>query len=191
MNEDLTPPPDYSQVQKSVEAARKLQPGEPPPPWGNRYIVNAAGIFAGGWDADDGFWLFSRDGWSRTDVIERTTRLELFGHEETLARFDKDKLHFTPFDGKSISTFGVKAGNGVLTRDYWSLDIIYPWWPLFIVTLQNFRTRTWNGDIENRSAIQLLELSPADWVRCGFSPSGKHFAILGEAGTEIFSRDDL
>lgn len=92
------------------EHAVLLPLDEPPAPWGNRFIIHAAGIFASGWDAQDNLWLFSMDGYSRTSLSTRIVDFMLTGHEIVFALLDTAELHFTiPNTKEVINVFGVRS----------------------------------------------------------------------------------
>jgi hypothetical protein len=159
-------------------------------PWRNRKVFGAAGISAGGWDSSNNFYLLSNDGYSRNDPISGQMIEFVSGFEVVNKNIHKDDLHFTiPNTGETINIFGIRAGDGLhVTQDGWVLEKIYPWYPRETVIMYNARYADFGKQWIEIYAINLINLGDG-WLKCGFSASQKHFAILGEAGAETFSRE--
>ncbi len=173
-----------------LQRARELRPTEPPQPWGSRKIISASGVLAAGWDQAGKILLVSMDGYSLSDpnTGERLVRDRDRG--KTYAAMVFNNLRFqSPETQELIDIFGINGGDGIhRTQDGWTLKKIYPWWPEEAVILQPpFISSAGNYPlIDNAYLIKLIRLD--GWLKCGFSPSGQHFMIVGSAGAEVFSR---
>lgn len=170
-----------------VRAARSLQLGSMPEPWGAAIIVPAAGAYACGWDEHEHFLMIGSSGYSLTipDTGERLLRER--DARLTEKSLSPDALVFTPpHGGADIRLFGLEAGGGIrVTADGWSLEAIYPWWPRASVILE----QVFMPDYAYLRQATLLDTSRLDGpLICGFSPSGRSIAILGSGGATLYSR---
>ncbi|MBC8098192.1 MAG: hypothetical protein H7Y11_02005, partial [Armatimonadetes bacterium] len=160
-------------------------------PWQRIVEISAAGLFAGGWGAKEDFILISRDGYSVTDLA--TGKLVMRNLEGSLARHPLDDMLYNddlsfriPEMDYDINVFGRNAGDGIRTAGGgWVLETIYPRWPGKTVTLRQ-ALRGIPTAIEDYAAIK--HGIDSSWLRTGFSPSGRHFVIMGDGGMVIFSR---
>jgi hypothetical protein len=164
-----------------LQWARSIIPGEPPLPWKRGAVVRAAGVFAGGWDKQENFLLISWDGYSLTHPVSGERLIINLDSEGLYDKLSTTDLSFyLPEHEETIAIFGVRGGDGIhVTQDGWISKVLYPWWPHFLLTLDK-------GGLES-NGIKLNWLD-GSWIKTGFSPSGKHFAVVGEAGLEIFTR---
>lgn len=182
--------PLTSYQQDILKQARAMKPGEPPHPWGNRLIVPAAGVLAGGWDKNDNIILISSDGYSLTNPASGERLIRNRDSEITFKSISSGYLDFKiPDNGEEIRIFGLNAGDGThITQDGWILEVIYPWWPLDVVIIKTpFVVGSGlHAYLDRAHMIKLLRLD--GWLKCGFSPSDKYFVVLGSGGAEIFSR---
>lgn len=173
-----------------LNRARALKPTVPPEPWGHKIIVSAAGVLAAGWDQSENVLLISSDGYSLTEPLSGARLIRNRDYEITFASILPGNLYFRTIETQEIiPIFGVWGGDGIhMTEDGWSLAYIYPWWPEATVLIKRpfvpGSGRT--GLLDDAYLIQLERLE--GWLKCGFSPSGKHFAVIGSGGAEIFSR---
>ncbi len=186
---DINSPLNEGQAEV-LQKARELKPTEPPRPWGNRKIISASGVLAAGWDKSGNILLVSTDGYSLTnpDIGERISRNE--DRERTYAAISSSNLRFqNPETEEPIDIFGVNGGDGIhRTQDGWTLKKIYPWWPREDVIIKS-PFILGSGRYHLLDDAYLIKLIRLDgWLKCGFSPSGKHFAIIGSGGAEVFSR---
>ncbi|NGZ74561.1 hypothetical protein [Saccharibacillus alkalitolerans] len=170
-----------------LRKAQNLRPGPPPPPWNPAVTVPAAGAYACGWDEQERLLLLGGSGFSL--ILPETG--EVLMRERDVRRMEaglsRDGLTFTPPQGGSpCGLFGFEAGGGIrLTSDGWSLEVIYPWWPRASVVLDQVFAP---GHTYLEQAC-LLENDRLDGpLLCGFSPSGRHLAILGSGGAVLHSR---
>lgn len=166
--------------------ARFLEETMPSPPWNHWIEIRAAGVIAAGWTSDNRFVLISHDGYSINDPISGEMLHRDAESEATYDAMHHNDLRFRiPLTGEDIDIFGISAGDGIHTSDGWHLDVIYPWWPRPMVTLYlSYPGRV--NFIGNRTAIKFGIYT--DWIKVGFSPTGKHFAIIGSSGAEIHSK---
>jgi hypothetical protein len=173
-----------------LNRTRALKPTEPPEPWGNKVIVAAGGVLAAGWDKAENFLLISVEGYSLTDPASGVRLLRNRDREKTFASILPGNLQFRMVETQEIiSIFGVNGGDGIHhTEDGWTLAYVYPWWPEEAVLIK-LPFVPGSGRYHLLDDAYLIKLERIDgWLKCGFSPSGKHFAIVGSAGAEIFSR---
>ena len=69
---------------------------EPQEPWGNRVVISAAGIIAGGWTIDNKVFLLSSDGYSISNPLTGEREIRNRDEENTaMSKFSKDNLEFT------------------------------------------------------------------------------------------------
>lgn len=170
----------------ALKSARALVPGDPPPPWKLRLSISAAGLLAGGWDAQENFIVISMDGYSINSPVTGEQSL-ILGRDEALdSLIDNDLKFRIPTSGEIINIFGASAGDGIhMTDDNWLLKVMYPWWPQAIVTLE----KLYQGAPHDWGTTYALATSLGDgWTKCGFSPSGKHFALLSSYDVDLFTR---
>lgn len=163
--------------------AQQLTAGTPPKPWRLSRTFPAGGAVACGWTTnDDAILLISDNAYSVYKIETGEEVLINFDHNDLYDGYTKDDVHFDVKElGQTVNIFGFRAGGGnrVSSSTDWVVEVIYPWWPRAMVIL----TRVFFI----RYAIE-SDLNPvASWLACGFSVSGKHFAILGNEGVEIFS----
>jgi hypothetical protein len=99
-----------------------------------------------------------------------------------------DYLSFRiPLSGQDISIFGFESGDGIhVTNDGWMLEVIHPWWPRASVILDQAFVPNYEY-LKQATMIDLIRLDGK--IKCGFSPSGKHFVILGSGGALLYSRE--
>lgn len=187
MNKPTSPLNEYELY--ALKSARALVPGDPPSPWKLRLSFSAAGLRAGGWDTQENFIVISMDGYSINSPVTGEKSLILGSDEALDSLIDNDLKFRIPTSGEIINVFGVTAGDGIhVTDDSWSLEIIYPWWPQAIVTLE----KLYQGAPHDWGTTYALKTDLGDgWVKCGFSSSGKHFALLGEPGVDLFTRSGV
>jgi hypothetical protein len=169
---------------------RGLKPSLPPEPWGNRVIVAASGVIASGWDKSENILLISTDGYSLSDSSSGTRVSRDRDREKTFDSILPSYLQFRLTETQEIiDIFGVNGGDGIhRTKDGWTLKTVYPWWPHESVILKPpfVPGSGRHGLLDDAYMIELQRLT--GWLKCGFSPAGKYFAIVGSAGAEIFSR---
>jgi hypothetical protein len=187
----INPPLNQSELDL-LNQARALKPNDPPKPWGNRVIVSAAGVLAAGWDKAENILLISMDGYSLSAASSGERIARNRDREKAYASISPDYLQFNVMETQeTINIFGVREGDGIhRTKDGWMLQTIYPWWPhVSVIITPPFVSGSGNhGLLDNAYMIELKRLT--GWLKCGFSPSGKHFAVVGSGGAEIFSRAD-
>jgi hypothetical protein len=176
-----------------LEAARDLEPGDPPSPWGARMVVSAAGVLAGGWDDHENVLVISSDGYSVTEPVTGRRLERDRDYKLTYASLSRTGLSFTiPTTSLTVPIFGQFGGDGIHgTQDGWELERIAPWWPHESIVIRTPDGARKTGIPRYRDGVYmigLLRLEDFD-LRCGFSPSGRHFMILGSAGAEVFSRE--
>ena len=165
---------------------------EPQEPWGNRVVISAAGIIAGGWTIDNKVFLLSSDGYSISNPLTGEREIRNRDEENTaMSKFSKDNLEFTIDElNQTIKVFGLRGGNGNhLTTDQWNLDSFHLGIGEQIVGLQNFKDR--KNEAEYWRNFDLIKLDRLEnfTLTYGFSPNEKHFGIFGSGGAEIFSRE--
>ncbi|MVO99924.1 hypothetical protein [Paenibacillus lutrae] len=167
--------------------AQNMQQTVPPEPWIYEVIVPASGVTACGWDEDENLVLISGSGYSITQAITGKRIHRDRDSSLTDAGMSKDYLTFTvPLTGLVMGVFGFEAGDGIFgTDDGWRLDVIYPWWPRASVVLDNVFRQGYRY-LEDAVMIDLKRLDGP--VKCGFSPSGRHFVVLGSGGALVYSR---
>lgn len=173
-----------------LKLARNLHPAEPPLPWGRRVIIPAAGVLAAGWDKSENMLLISVDGYSLSDSSTGERLVRDRDSERTYAALVSNDLRFeNPETHELIDIFGVNGGDGIhRTEDQWTLQKIYPWWPKEAVIIKS-PFIPGSGKHHLLDDAYLIKLVRIDgWLKCGFSPSGKHFAVVGSGGAEVFSR---
>lgn len=170
-----------------LSRARSLSPSRPPWPWEREWTVPASGVLACGWDAEEHLVLLSGSGYSITDVRTGERLHRDRNADEVYDRLAQSMLRFTvPYHGQTIDIFGFEAGDGIhLTGDGWSLKTIYPWWPRASVILEQVFAPGYRY-LEQAAMIDPGRLDGD--IRCGFSPSGRHFVILGSGGAVGYSR---
>jgi hypothetical protein len=171
--------------------ARALNEKEPPLPWRRIAVIQAAGVFAGGWTQEENFVLISHDGYSVTSSRTGERLLLHLDQEITYdALIDHDQGFVMPESGEQIKIFGLSGGDGIhVSEDGWHLEIIYPWWPQSLAILtQPRKIPSWpHTHWENVHALKLQWVNNS-WLKCGFSTSDEHFVIFGTDGAEIFTR---
>jgi hypothetical protein len=178
-----------------LKRARTLVPGAPPAPWNTQAVISAAWVLAAGWDDEENIVLISNDGYSVSAARTGERLIRNRDASVTYAALSADHLSFTvPDTGRTISVFGLASGDGVhTTGDGWHLEVIYPWWPRATVLLIRpyvYVAGSGPDDYYGRAqAIEFLRLEESNWVRTGFSPSGRSAMIVGSAGVEVMSRD--
>ncbi|MDO3412198.1 hypothetical protein QWJ34_20715 [Saccharibacillus sp. CPCC 101409] len=171
-----------------LRVARELRPARPPAPWrASAADIPAAGAIACGWDEEENFLLISGSGYSlnRPDTGARLLRDR--DAVRAMAAFSPDSLAFTPpHGGRPIAVYGFEAGGGCrLTQDGWRAETLYPWWPRASVILEN----VFEAGYVYLERAALLDTRRLDGpLLCGFSPSGRHLAILGSGGALLYSR---
>lgn len=172
--------------------AREMRADEPPAPWGKRIVIPAAGVFAGGWDKENNLVLLSGEGYSVSDPLNGHRLIRDRDAESMYRAVTDDYLRFLmPHNGEEILLFGLNGGDGShVTEDGWGLKSIHPWWPNDEVILKTpfVLGSGLHGYLDRAYRISLTRLENTE-LRCGFSPSGKHFAIVASAGAEVFSRE--
>lgn len=171
--------------------ARQLIPTEPPEPW--RYVkaIEAPPLIAAGWTPDEKLVLISWDGYSITIPDSGERLLLSLDWDIVNEHLTENRLRFRiPNSKTTINIFGVDAGDGIRVSNYdedrWLLNIIYPWWPRKTVVLQ--RSVLGNQDRWEKTTALKLHLITDVWMKCGFSPSGKYFIVIGSQGAELFAR---
>ncbi|WP_298427373.1 hypothetical protein [uncultured Kordia sp.] len=165
---------------------------EPQKPWGNRTVISAAGIIAGGWTIDNKIFLLSSDGYSISNPLTGEREIRNRDEENTaMSKFSKDNLEFTIDElNQTIKVFGLRGGNGNhITSDQWNLDSFHLGIGEQIVGLRNFRDRKNEPQYWKNFDLIKLERLENFTLTYGFSPNEKHFGIFGSGGAEIFSRE--
>ena len=163
--------------------------GDPPAPWGLRIIIPAAGVWSGGWDRDEHVVLISGEGYSISDADTGERLVRDRDGVRTSAALSDRYLSFTiPATGEKIAVFGIHGGDGGHHgHDGWSLEAIYPWWPNTNIILEP-NLGPGAGRREYLDGTYLIDVKRlSGWLKCGFSPSGCRFMILGSGGAEVFS----
>ncbi|MCM3496339.1 hypothetical protein M4D52_23070 [Paenibacillus lactis] len=170
-----------------LQRAQAMEPAKPPHPWAAEIVVPASGCTACGWDQEENLVLISSSGYSVTQPGTGQLLHRNRDENATEEGMGPDGLTFRiPHDEQLITIFGFESGDGIrLTNDGWMLEVIYPWWPRSSVVLDN----VFRQGYEYLKDTVMLDLNRLDGnVRCGFSPSGKHFVILGSGGALLYSR---
>ena len=165
---------------------------EPQKPWGNRVVISAAGIIAGGWTIDNKVFLLSSDGYCISNPLTGEREIRNRDEENTaMSKFSKDNLEFTIDElNQTIKVFGLRGGNGNhLTTDQWNLDSFHLEIGEQIVGLRNFRDKKNKPQYWKNFDLIKLERLENFTLTYGFSPNEKHFGIFGSGGAEIFSRE--
>ncbi|MGV6860196.1 MAG: hypothetical protein ACWA41_00400 [Putridiphycobacter sp.] len=165
---------------------------EPQEPWGNRVVISAAGIIAGGWTRDNKVFLLSPDGYTVSNPL--TGEREIRNRDKVntaMSKFSKDNLEFTIDElNQTIKVFGLRGGNGNhLTSDHWNLDSFHPRIGEQIIGLQNLKNRKNEPEYWRNFELIKLDRLETSTLTYGFSPNEKHFGIFGSGGAEIFSRE--
>ncbi|MEC0245255.1 hypothetical protein P4H65_05535 [Paenibacillus chitinolyticus] len=169
-----------------LRQARRLTPGEPPPPWRLQTVIAAAGVTAGGWDGDGRIVLIG-SGYSVTDAFTGQRLVRERDEAKTERHLAGGGLTFTvPETGEEIGVFGLDGGDGIqMNADGWRLEVIYPWWPRASVILEN----VFSGGYRYLAGAVMLEIPRLDgWLKGGFSPSGEAFMVLGAGGAAVFAK---
>ena len=164
---------------------------EPQEPWGNRIVISAAGIIAGGWTNDNKVFLLSADGYSVSHPLTGEREIRNRDEENTaMSKFSEDNLAFKIDElNQNIKVFGLRGGNGNhLTSDNWNLDSFHPGLGQQIIGLRNFNERNNESEYWKNFTLIRLERLENFTLTYGFSPNEKHFGIFGSGGAEIFSR---
>ncbi|QOT11144.1 MULTISPECIES: hypothetical protein [unclassified Paenibacillus] len=168
--------------------AQAKEPTKPPRPWTAEVIIPASGCIACGWDADENLVLISSSGYSLTQAITGTVIHRDRDSDLTEDHMSGDHLSFRiPLSRQDISIFGFESGDGIhATNDGWMLEVIHPWWPRASVILD----QVFVPNYEYLKQATMIDLNRLDGkIKCGFSPSGKHFVILGSGGALLYSRE--
>jgi hypothetical protein len=131
--------------------------------------------------------LVSLAGYSLTDPWTGERLVRDRDAERAEAAFSRARLTFTvPATRDEVPVFGLPGGDGLhQTPDGWSVEIVYPWWPVPAVMLvppQGPGTRYLDG----AHVLDLPGLGTP--LGCGFSPSGRLLMVLDSAGAHLFSR---
>ncbi|WP_338543377.1 hypothetical protein [Paenibacillus tundrae] len=168
--------------------AQEMIPTKPPEPWRNEVVIQAAGCIACGWNSDENLVLISSSGYSLNDSDTGLTIHRDRDANNTYDSMSPDQLTFRiPYNDECISIFGFDSGDGNhVTHDGWSVEVIYPWWPLASVIIENVFHPNYNY-LESATMIDLNRLDGS--VKCGFSPSGNKLVILGSGGALIYTRE--
>lgn len=164
---------------------------EPEEPWGNRTILPAAGIIAGGWTNDNKVFLLSSDGYSISDPITGEQIIRNRDEDDTaMSKFSTDNLEYTIDElDQKIKVFGLRGGNGNhITSDHWNLDSFHPELGEQIVGLTNIKRHQAQQEYWRNFSLIKLERLENFTLTYGFSPNEKCFGIFGSGGAEIFSR---
>lgn len=171
-----------------LHQAQAKEPTKPPHPWRHEVIIPAAGCIACGWDADENLVLISSNGYSITQAESGTLIHRERDSDVTEDHISENYLSFhIPKSGQDISIFGFESGDGIhITHDGWMLEVIHPWWPRASVVLDQIFVPNY----EYLKQAAMIELNRLDGkIKCGFSPSGRHFVILGSGGALLYSRE--
>ena len=163
----------------------------PQEPWGNRIVISASGIIAGGWTNDNKVFLLSSDGYSISNPTngEREIR-NRDENNSAMNKFSADNLEFEIEElNQKIKVFGLRGGNGNhITSDNWNLDSFHPGIGEQIVGLRNLKERQTEPEYWKNFKLIKLERLENFTLTYGFSPNEKNFGIFGSGGAEIFSR---
>ncbi|WP_421753307.1 hypothetical protein [Croceimicrobium sp.] len=165
--------------------------GEPPNPWGNRIVIGAAGIIAGGWTHDNKIFLLSSDAYSISNPETGEKEIQNWDeNEQNRYKFSKDNLEYRIDElNQTIKVFGLRGGNGNhLSSDYWNLDSFHPSLGEQIIGLRHPKSADQFSEYWKNFQLIRLERLEYSTLTYGFSPNERHFAIFGSAGAEIFSR---
>lgn len=173
---------------KLLDFAQEMKPTDPPDPWKHCVIIAAAGVIAGGWDINENIVLISGSGFSINHPITGVQIHRDRDSEKTYAHILNNGLTFKlPTFNEEIDIFGFKAGDGIhMTDDGWNLEVIYPWWPRASVIIDHVFSKSYNY-LKTAVMINVPRLDGR--LKCGFSPSGSYFVILGSGGAIVYSRD--
>lgn len=186
--------PDYKGILTDYEfqlllKARGIKPSVPPHPWGNMIVISAAGVVAGGWTKEENYVVISSNGYSINNATSGERIERNYNSELTYKNISKDYLHFTiPSNDETIDIHGIDAGDGIhITEEGWVVELIYPWWPRVSIMMKNVHVKNIAAK-EYLDDVYILDIPRLDgWMKAGFSPSGKHLAILGSGGVVMFS----
>lgn len=171
-----------------LHQAQAKEPAKPPLPWTDEVIIPAAGCIACGWDAEENLVLISSSGYSITQTRTGSVIHRDRDAHETEEHISDDYLSFRmPLNGQEIRLFGFESGDGIhITNDGWTLEVIYPWWPRASVLLDH----VFIPNYEYLKRAHMIDLNRLDGsLKCGFSPSGKHFVMMGSGGALMYSRE--
>ncbi|KOP67460.1 hypothetical protein AMS62_21095 [Bacillus sp. FJAT-18019] len=171
-----------------LHQAQAKEPAKPPHPWIHEVIIPAGGCIACGWDAEENLVLISSSGYSITQPLTGNRIYRDQDPNISDTHMSADSLSFRiPHSGQDIPIFGFESGDGIhMTNDGWMLEVIYPWWPRASVALDQLFVPGY----EYLQQAVMIDLNRLDGrIKCGFSPSGRHFVILGSGGALIYSRE--
>jgi hypothetical protein len=143
-------------------------------------------VIAAGWTDDEKVLLVSHDGYSVCAPDgQRVAR------DREYVGLSPDRLSFaTPGYARPVRVFGLYGGDGAwCTVDGWSVAIIHPLWPRPWLILRRPVGAGAQGLLPGATRLDLKGLDEHDWLRVGFSPSGKHLAIASASGCMVVSRD--
>jgi len=169
-----------------LHAARALVPCAPPKPWSRSAFIIAGGVVAAGWTEDENVILVSHDGYSVCAPDgQRLAR------DREYAGLSSDRLSFVvPGHSQAVRVFGVYGGDGAwCTSDGWSVSVIYPLWPRPWLVLRRPAEPGAKGFLHGATRLDLGGLDEHDWLRVGFSPSGRHLAVASASGCLVVSRE--
>ncbi|RAR44612.1 hypothetical protein [Paenibacillus sp. MDMC362] len=171
-----------------LQKAQAKEPTKPPHPWTAEVSIPAAGCIACGWDAEENLVLISSNGYSITQAKSGTLIYRDRDSDVTEDHISDNYLSFhIPQSGEDIPIFGFESGDGIhITHDGWMLEVIHPWWPRASVVLD----QVFVPNYEYLKQAVMIDLNRLDGkIKCGFSPSGRHFVILGSGGALLYSRE--
>jgi len=174
------------------EEALSLIAANPPTPWGNRVYIHTGGVLAVGWDRAEHVLIISSGGYSlNAPSGERLARNRDNGLLHSA--LSETGLQWTdPDSAEVVQVFGLYGGGGIATtKDSWSLEMITPAWPEYMLILWDPSAA--KPGVAGRGyffGAHRIDISPlAGEARgCGFSPSGRHFLIAASDGVLVWSR---
>lgn len=169
-----------------LHEALSLQPGAPPGPWHDMAFISAGGLIAAGWTQDEHVLLVSHDGYSVSAPDgQRLAR------DREYSGLTPDHLSFAlPGQVAPVPVFGVFGGDGSwVTADGWSIWIVHPLWPRPWLIMRAPCGPGAAGPFAGATRLNLRGLDQHDWLRAGFSPSGKHVLVVSASGCLVVSRE--
>lgn len=121
--------------------------------------------------------LLSHDGYSVTDLATGERLVRDRDYDQAYRAVSEDRKQFSMgVNGEVVELFGLWGGEGRHdTADDWRLEVTEPGPRVLLLSREN-------------SSYELQDQFAGSYRACGFSPSGRHIAIIDSATTQIHTR---
>jgi hypothetical protein len=139
-----------------------------------------------GFDARGRLLVLSHSGYGIVDPVSLET-VDRDSDFDTTAALSLERLTFrVPSSGETVSVFGLWGGDGAhMTADAWRVEVICPWWPRSRAILRRPVGPGVTAYFDGASVIHDFDGSPV-WT--GFSPDGRHLALVESSAVGFLSR---